>query len=52
MHVEPFPARREDTMMRYHPYAWTALNVALASAATYIVCSSDLLLDAAVFLLR
>jgi len=30
-------------MMRTFPLTWAALNVALASAATYLLCTTDLL---------
>jgi hypothetical protein len=30
-------------MMRNLPIVWTALNVALASAATWVVCSTEAL---------
>jgi hypothetical protein len=30
-------------MMRLFPMTWTALHVALASAAAYVLCSTDLL---------
>lgn len=30
-------------MMRLFPLTWAALHVALASAATYLLCSTDVL---------
>jgi hypothetical protein len=42
----------EDTMMRLFPMTWAALNVGLASVATYLLCSTDLLDSAVVFLIR
>lgn len=34
-------------MMRTAPLTWAALNVTLASAATYLLCTTDLLGSAA-----
>ncbi len=39
-------------MMRIFPLTWTALNIGLASAATYLLCSTDALDSAALFLIR
>ena len=39
-------------MMRLFPMTWAALNVGLASAATYLLCSTDLLESGFFFLLR
>jgi hypothetical protein len=36
--------------MRLFPFTWAALHVALASAATYLLISSEVLADAAIFL--
>lgn len=36
-------------MTRICPMTWTALHLALASAATYLLCSTDLLTGTAVF---
>ena len=35
-------------MMRLFPMTWTALHIGLASAATYLLCSTDLLLSGVV----
>ncbi|MDB5936388.1 MAG: hypothetical protein JWQ01_3732 [Massilia sp.] len=37
-------------MMRLFPVTWTGLQIALAGASTYVVCSTDLLRGAALFL--
>ena len=39
-------------MMRLFPLTWAALHVGLASAATYLLLSSDVLADTAIFLIR
>ena len=44
--------KTEDIMMRLFPMTWAALNVGLASVATYLLCSTDLLDSATVFLIR
>ncbi|MDB5907019.1 MAG: hypothetical protein JWP34_1133 [Massilia sp.] len=36
-------------MMRSFPITWTSIQIALAGASTYVVCSTDLLRGAAVF---
>ena len=35
-------------MMRVFPMTWTALQLGLASAATFLLCSTDVLNSAAV----
>ena len=35
-------------MMRLFPLTWAALHVGLASAATYLLCNTDLLNGAAI----
>jgi len=35
--------QEEDIMMRLFPLTWAALNVGLATAATYLLCNTDLL---------
>jgi hypothetical protein len=37
-------------MMRVIPITWTSLQFALAGASTYVVCTTDLLRGAAIFL--
>jgi hypothetical protein len=37
-------------MMRLFPMTWTSLQLALAGASAYIVCTTDLLRGAALFL--
>lgn len=37
-------------MMNKIPLTWTSLQLALAGASTYVVCTSDLLRGAALFL--
>lgn len=39
-------AEQEDSMMRLFPLTWAALHISLASAAAYLLCSTDLLNDA------
>ena len=39
-------------MMRSHPIAWATLHIALASAATYLLYSTDALTAAAPFLIH
>lgn len=39
-------------MMRLFPLIWAALHLGLASAATYLLISSDVLADAAIFLIH
>jgi hypothetical protein len=39
-------------MMRSCPVTWTALHVALAGAATYLLCSTELLNGPAVFFIH
>ncbi len=39
-------------MMRVFPLTWAALHLGLASAATYLLCSSDLLDSTALFLIH
>jgi hypothetical protein len=41
---------RRTTMMRLFPMTWTSLQLALAGVSTYVVCSTDLLRGAALFL--
>lgn len=41
---------RRTTMMRLFPLTWTSLQLALAGASTYVVCTTDLLRGAAIFL--
>ena len=41
----------EDIMMRLFPLTWAALHVGLASAATYLLVSTDVLADAAIIFL-
>ena len=38
--------------MRPFPLTWTALHLGLASAATYLLISSDVLANAALFLIH
>ncbi len=38
--------------MREHPITWAALHIALASAATYLLCATDALTAAAPFLIH
>ena len=42
----------EDIMMRLFPLTWAALHIGLATAATYLLVTTDLLTDAAVFLIH
>ena len=42
----------EDTMMRSFPLTWAALHFGLASAATYLLISTDVLADASLFLIH
>jgi hypothetical protein len=42
----------ENIMMRLFPLTWAALHLGLASAATYLLISSDVLADAAIFLIH
>jgi hypothetical protein len=37
-------------MMRLIPVTWTSLQIALAGASTYVLCSTDLLRGAALLL--
>ncbi len=37
-------------MMRLFPLTWTSFQLALAGASTYVVCTTDLLRGAAIFL--
>jgi hypothetical protein len=39
-------------MMRLFPLGWAALHLGLASAATYLLISSDMLTEAAPFLIH
>jgi hypothetical protein len=39
-------------MMRLFPLTWAALHIGLASAATYLLISSDVLTDMAIFLIH
>jgi hypothetical protein len=39
-------------MMRLFPLTWAALHIGLATAATYLLITTDLLTDAAVFLIH
>ena len=48
----PIKQPEEDTMMRLCPMTWAALHVALAGAATILLCSTDLLSGAAVVFTR
>jgi hypothetical protein len=41
---------RRTTMMSKIPLTWTSLQLALAGASTYVVCTTDLLRGAAIFL--
>ena len=41
---------RRTIMMRLFPMTWTSLQLALAGASTYVVCTTDLLRGAAIFL--
>lgn len=41
---------RNPTMMSKCPLTWTSLQLALAGASAYVVYTSDLLRDAALFL--
>jgi hypothetical protein len=41
---------QENIMMRLLPTTWTSLHHALAGASAYVVCSTDLLRGAALFL--
>lgn len=41
---------RRTTMMNKIPLTWTSLQLALAGASTYVVCTTDLLRGAAIFL--
>jgi hypothetical protein len=43
------PATRRTTMMRAFPITWTSIQIALAGASTYVLCTTDLLRGAAVF---
>ncbi|MDB5767177.1 MAG: hypothetical protein JWQ61_1991 [Collimonas fungivorans] len=36
-------------MMRLFPMTWTSIQIALAGASTYVLCTTDLLRGAAVF---
>jgi hypothetical protein len=40
----------KDNIMRIFPLTWAALHLGLASAATYLLISSEVLADAAIFL--
>lgn len=42
----------EFIMMRLFPLTWAALHIGLASAATYLLISSDVLTDMAIFLIH
>lgn len=42
----------ENTMMSHFPMTWTALQLALASAAAWLLCETDALSGAAVMLLH
>ena len=48
----PINQPEENTMMRLCPMTWAALHVALAGAATVLLCSTDLLNEAAVVFSR
>jgi hypothetical protein len=37
-------------MMRLFPMTWTALHIGVASAATYLLCSTDLLAGSVLFI--
>lgn len=39
-------------MMRLFPLTWAALHIGLAGAATYLLIASDVLADAAIFLIH
>ncbi len=39
-------------MMRLFPLTWAALHVGLASAATYLLITTDVLADASLFLIH
>jgi hypothetical protein len=41
---------QENHMLRSFPITWTSLQIALAGASTYVLCSTDLLRGAAIFL--
>jgi hypothetical protein len=45
IHYESLP---EMIMMRLFPMTWTAVHIALASAATWLLCETDALQGAAV----
>jgi hypothetical protein len=40
----------KETIMRIFPLTWAALHLGLASAATYLLISSEVLADASLFL--
>jgi hypothetical protein len=42
----------KDTIMRIFPLTWAALHLGLASAATYLLISSEVLADASIFLIH
>jgi hypothetical protein len=42
----------EKMMMRLFPLTWTALHLALASAAAWLLCETDALVGAAVLSLH
>ena len=42
----------ENFMMRLFPLTWAALHIGLAGAATYLLIASDVLADAAIFLIH
>ncbi len=37
-------------MMRLFPVTWTTIQMALAGASAYVVCATDLLRGAAIFI--
>jgi hypothetical protein len=37
-------------MMRLFPVTWTTIQMALAGASAYVVCTTDLLRGAAIFI--
>jgi hypothetical protein len=37
-------------MMRLFPVTWTSIQMALAGASAYVVCTTDLLRGAAIFI--
>jgi hypothetical protein len=46
------PHHPEVIMMRLFPLTWAALNIGVAGAATYLLVWTDVLADAAIFLIH